>query len=97
MVVDYVKPQYNIVEHIMSNGKKRYEVHVTNYNTENCLVTASGTRRKLMGGNAFMYLKHQVEDIIKLHDRLTFQSWLRDVSQIGTKSVLQPNTRRMSL
>lgn len=66
---------------------KRYEVHITNYNSQNTLVTIYGDRRKPNNSKVFSYLRHQCDEIMELHDRLTYQAWLKDGHQRGFTSV----------
>ena len=83
----YIKPQYKLIGYTMSNGKKRYEVHITNYDIENTLVSISGDRRKPNNTRVFSYLRYQCDEIMELHDRLHYQAWLKDGHQRGFKSI----------
>ena len=96
MVKDYTHQEYEVIERIMSNGRKRYTVYVVNLDGAKRIVTESGYCALTHTSDTISYQKHEVDGIIAKHKRTGFQNWLRDVSQIGVKSVSHADPRGAS-
>lgn len=91
MIKDYVEQEYEIVEHVMSNGKKRYNVYVANSLSPNNLVTMSGNMRPKRECQTFLYMRHEVDKVVEVHKKRMYQLWLREIDQTGVEKIPYPH------
>ena len=91
MIKDYVEQEYEIVERVMSNGKKRYNVYVANAPSPNNLVTMSGNMRPKRECQTFLYMQHEVDKVMQVHQKRMYQLWLRDIEQAGKDKFEYPH------
>ena len=91
MVKDYINPEFEVVEHLMTNGKVRYNIYVSTGSPERNLLTMSGYCTFSNQCKTFTYQKHELEPLMTLHKKLQFKNWLREVKEYATGAMTRPN------
>lgn len=91
MVKDFVKPEYEVVEHTMSNGKVRCNIYVSSEAPDRNLLSMSGYCTFSNQCKTFLYQKHEVKGIMQLHAKLQFKNWLREVKEYALGVMTRPD------